>query len=583
MKDGEGKVLYVGKAKHLKSRIKQYFLSSNDTRPMIPFLRPQVVTIDTIVVPSEKEALLLENTLIKKHQPPYNAILKDDKTFISLMIDTTHPWPILRQIRYKGEPDPKKLYFGPYTSGKAAKKTYETLTRLFPLRQCSDEELKRRTQPCILYSIKRCLAPCVNKCTPEEYAPLVHNTIEFLKGNNTDIIQDLYKEMQQASQTLDFEKAASLLRTIRQLEHVAQSQSLMTHVSLGSCDALGCWSQGSELFIIQLLFRSGKLIGSNPYSFSGTLEEEKAALTSFLLQHYTETFPDEILLPFPLDEAPILTEILTERRGKPCLVIYPKKGEKQQMRELAQNNAKTLFYQNQTQEILREKTLSDLQITLKLERYPARIACFDTSHIAGSDPVASLVIFSDGINNNKEGRLFNIKNASPSDDYGSLREVLTRYLKRTESLPDLIIVDGGKGQLHAALAILHELSIASVDLIALTKEKGRHDKGMTEERVFLPSHADPIHLNPRSHLLFFLQTIRDEAHRKALSFHQKRRSKRHLTSELDALPGIGPVKKQRLLKHFGSVANLKRASLEELQQVPGLTAKDLLTLQKHLR
>jgi excinuclease ABC subunit C len=418
----------------------------------------------------------------------------------------------------------------------------------------------------------------VNKCTPEEYAPLVHNTIEFLKGRNTDIIQNLYNEMDQASEALEFEKAASLLRTIRQLEHVAETQPL---VSTDNCDAFGCWSQGSELFIIQLLFRSGKLIGSNPYSFSGTLEEEGTALTSFLLQHYRETFPDEILLPFPLDEAPLLAEILTERRGKPCLVSYPKKGGKQQMRELAQNNAKTLFYQNQTQEILREKTLSDLQITLKLERYPARIACFDTSHIAGSDPVASLVIFSDGIKNNKEGRLFNIKKAS--DDYGALREVLTRYLERTESLPDLIIVDGGKGQLHAALTILHELSIASVDLIALTKEEGRHDKGMTAERVFLPSHADPIHLNPRSHLLFFLQTIRDEAHRKALSFHQKRRAKRHLTSALDALPGIGPVKKQRLLKHFGSVANIKRASLEELQQVPGLTAKDLLTLQKHLR
>lgn len=580
MKNSSGQVIYVGKAKQLKTRVKQYFLSQGDSRPMIPLLIEQTTHIDTIIVSSEKEALLLENTLIKKHQPKFNAVLKDDKTFVSLMINNEHPWPMVRLMRYKGSPKGKGLYFGPYTSGYAAKKTYELLTRLFPLRQCSDEELKRRDKPCILYAIKRCLAPCVNKCTKEEYRGFVDRTIQFLKGEDREILKKLYAEMKQASDQLDFERAASLLETIRHLEHVLESQTVVAKIQGRNTDALGLFRQGSEVMLVQLLFREGKLVGSESYNFNQTAEEDAAIFSSFILQHYhmPESIPEEILIPFPLSDAPLLADILSEKKEKALSITYPQKGEKKEVLEMAMENAKALFYKEKDQARLKENTLFDLQSILKLNRYPRVIACFDTAHIAGSDPVASMVTFKEGSRDAKRARLFFIKTAEKSDDYGALKEVLTRYLtraKQEDNLPDLIIVDGGKGQLNSADAVFKELDIASVDLIAITKEKGRHDKGMTAERIFLQGHADPIHLNTRSHLLFFLQNIRDEAHRKALSFHKTRRTKRHLVSRLDGIPGVGPIKKKRLLKKFGSVEKIKQASREELKQVKGISDKEI--------
>ncbi|MES2121693.1 MAG: excinuclease ABC subunit UvrC [Chlamydiota bacterium] len=580
MKDEKGKVIYVGKAKLLKNRLKQYFAASGDSRAMIPFLLQQIAHIDTIVVPSEKEALLLENTLIKKHQPKFNAILKDDKTYISLMINHHHEWPMLRLIRYKTAPKEDGLYFGPYTSALAARETYELLSRLFPMRQCSDEELKRRTRPCLLYSIKRCVAPCVGKCTKQEYGALVKNATQFLKGQDKEILKDLYAQMQKASDLLEFERAKALLHTIRQIEHVVAASPLVVAISDQNSDVLGIYRQGAEVMLAQLLFREGKLVGSEHYGFTGILENDEDLLSSFILQHYTHAahLPDQILIPLPLPNIPILSDILL---GK-TKIRSPQKGEKKALVAMAEENAKALFIQEKDQLELKEKMLLDLQETLQLNRFPQKIECFDTSNISGTDPVASLIAFTNGEKDTKKYRLFQIKSATGGDDYGAMREVLTRHLtkaKQTGDLPDLIIVDGGKGQLGIALEVFKDLDIASVDLIALAKEQGRHDKGMTLERVFLPGHHDPIQLNPRSNILFLLQKIRDEAHRRAITFHRTRRKKRTITSTLSTLPGIGKTKQTRLLRHFGSVEQIRKATSDELLKVKGITKKDVETLR----
>jgi excinuclease ABC subunit C len=586
MKDATGVVIYVGKAKQLKNRIKQYFAASGDSRPMIPFLIRQIAHIDTIVVPSEKEALLLENTLIKKHQPKFNAILKDDKTFVSLMINNKHPWPMIRLVRCKGERKADGLYFGPYTSAYSARQTYELLTRLFPLRQCSDQELKRRTRPCLLYSIKRCIAPCVNKCTKEEYTTFVDGAIKFLKGQDKEILKELYAQMKTASEQMEFERAAAFLQTIRQIEHVVESQTLVVKVNGKNSDALALYRQGEEVMLVQLLFREGKLVGSEHYPFTHILEDDEDLLSSFILQHYQhqEGLPEEILVPTPMKDADLISEILSDSHKKKIAILHPQKGEKRALVGIAQQNAKAIFQQEKDHQELKEKMLLDLQDTLKLNRYPKRIECFDTSNISGTDPVASLVAFTDGEKDTKRTRLFKIKTVPQGDDYGAMREVLRRHLSRSkeaDDLPDLIIVDGGKGQLNVALNIFTELDIASVDVIALAKEAGRHDKGMTAERVFLPDHRDPIYLNPRSSLLFLLQKVRDEAHRKAIGFHRERRKKRTLTSALDQIPGIGEIKRSRLLRRFGSFEKIQQASDQELKQVKGISKKDIEALRAY--
>lgn len=588
MKDQERTVIYVGKAKQLKTRLKNYFSKAvPDTRPMVPFLVREITFIDTIVVDSEKEALLLENTLIKKHQPKFNAFLKDDKSYISLMINHRHPYPMLRLVRYKGQPKEDGLYFGPYTSAYAARQTFELLTRLFPLRQCSDEELARRTRPCLLYDIKRCCAPCVQKCTQEDYAGYVKETIRFLKGQDKEIVQDLYAKMQSASENLEYEKAASLLNTIRYIEHVWQSGQRVVKAEGGDFDVLGLYREGKEVVLAQLSFREGNLIGSQPYSFSQTAQEDSVLLCSFILQHYTHgsLLADEILVPLTLDEAPLLTEILKEKLQKKVDFIAPRKGEKRALIALAEKNAKAFYYREKDEAARTETMLLDLQETLKLNRYPKRIICFDISHSAGKESVAALIAFTEGERDAKETRLYRIKTADPADEYGALREVLSRYLtraKQADALPDLLIVDGGKGQLNVALDLFKEHAIATVDLIAVAKEEGRHDKGMTREKVFLVGHHDPIHLNPRSHLLLFLQRVRDATHRKAITFHRTRRKKALLRSDIETIPGIGPIKSKRLLKHFGSLKRIREASVEELRAVKGITAKDSAHLRRQV-
>lgn len=578
MKDVDKRIIYIGKAKNIKQRVKQYFIPGRDGRPMVPFLTEQIDTIDTLIVPTEREALLLENTLIKKHQPKFNAILKDDKTFISLMININHQWPMLKLVRYKKNP-PNGLLFGPYTSAHAARQTFDLLTQIFPLRQCSDEELKRRTRPCILYSIKRCVAPCVNRCTKEEYDKLVTSTIQFLKGKDKEIIKTLTQEMERAAKELQFEKAAAYRNTLHQIEHVITSDQLIIQSTTKECDVLSIYRNGVEVVLTQLLFRENKLIGSEHFSFSLVAENDEELITSFLMQHYSqkEEKPREVILPISLPHINEVKDILS-----PIQFQIPKKGDKKALVELAEKNGAAYFKQKRDAHELKERMLLDLAESCHLLRYPKRIECFDTSHLSGTSPVACMVAFTEGEKDKKRTRLFHIKGVIKGDDYGALHQVLSRRLlkaKDEDDLPDLIIVDGGKGQLNIALQVLKELDIASVDAIGIAKQEGRHDKGMTEERLFLPHQNDPIHLPPRSPLLFLLQQIRDEAHQKAIAFHRKSRKKELISSAIDKIKGIGPIKRKRLLTHFGSVKRIKEASIQELLEIPGITQKDIQLLK----
>lgn len=584
MRDKKKEVLYVGKAKNLQKRLKQYFGQSSDDRAMLPFLIAKVATIDTIVTLSEKEALLLENNLIKQHQPQYNALLKDDKAYASIMINTDHKWPMLKLIRSKGRPKGKGQYFGPYTNAYAARQTIQALSNIFPLRQCSDNELIRRTRPCILYDIKKCIAPCVNKCTKEEYDIFVKEAAAFLKGDDLHILEELEKKMEIASENLEFEKAQSILIAIEGMKHVTKNAKSLVQSSIKDLDCLAIYRKAQNVLLAKLTFRSGRLTGSDQFYFANIAEEDEGLLESFLLQHYLEekNLPKEILLPCELSSKSALMQVFQERLKKNILLTHPEKGEKKKLLTLAETNAKALFTQERHEEELLEQILQSLFKQLHLTRFPIRIECFDTSNMAGKDPVASLIAFTDGKKDTKRYRSYKIK-GDKSDDYSALKEVLSRrYSKAKEEndLPDLIIVDGGKGQLQVAKKVLDDLDIASCDLIALVKEDARHDKGLTNERVFLIDQKEAITFEKHSPVLFFLQKIRDESHRRAITFHRKTRKKTLFTSALDQIEGIGPIKKKRLLQHFKSIDAIKKATEEEWKEVEGITKKDLASLKK---
>ncbi len=568
MKDGMGKILYIGKAKQLRQRVKQYFVPGRDGRMMVPFLTCQVKAIETIVTFSEKEALLLENNLIKQHQPKYNVLLKDDKTFISLTINHKHQWPMIKVTRYRGKPKGNALHFGPYTSAFAARQTLDLMTRIFKLRQCSDRELTSRTRPCLLHSIKRCLAPCVDKCTREEYEQEVKNAIDFLKGNDQKVMNQLKKERDEASENLEYERAGALHKTIEQIEHVTRSRQSIIRSKGKDCDIFALYHEGTRHIIAKLMYREGRLIGADHFKFIELASTDEEIWESFLLQHYQEKGPPEVLLPIQLKQQKTLEEILS------LSLHSPQKGEKYHLLKLAEKNAKALFTDQQS----KEELLLDLQETCDLSHCPVRIECFDTSNISGTDLVACMVGFTDGKRDKEKTRLFKIKGVQKSDDYGAMREVLMRHYtkaKDKDELPDLTLIDGGKGQLNIALEVFKELEIASVDVISLAKEEGRHDKGLNFEKIFVPHKKDPLFLSPRSPTLFILQQIRDEAHRVAISFHRKRRSKRLIHTELDEIPGIGPKKRTLLLKTFGSVKQVKEATKEALKKIDGLNSRDI--------
>lgn len=579
MKGAKGEVLYVGKAKNIKARLKTYF-SAQDERVQVPYLLAAVTDIETIVVLSEKEALLLENTLIKRYQPKYNVLLKDDKGYISLKVTTKHPWPMIELVRFKGKPPKDATYFGPYTSAHTCRQMYDLIGTLFPLRQCSDEEFSRRKRPCILYQIKRCCAPCVGYVSHEQYEEYVDSAMRLIRGQNDEVLRRLEQEMQQASDNLEFEKAQVLLEKMKLLQEIVQGQRVDS-VTRENCDVWGVFREGAFVVITKLTWRSGKLVGSHHFDFDNAFQATDELLESLLVQHYlVEQSPvSHVYLSDEVPDIKALGEVINMH------VHVPIRGDKRQLALMATANAQAAFKQRKDAKTIREKALLELQEKLELSRYPKRIECFDNSHFAGSERVSSCVVFIEGERFKAGFRKYKIRTVETGDDLKMMQEVLfRRYSKAKEedSLPDLIIIDGGKTHLKAAQEVLKELEIVSCDIISLAKEQGRHDKGVTEEKVYTPKSKEPIMLEPHSSILFLLQQIRDEAHRFVLAFQVLRRKKASIKSELDYIPGIGPAKKKKLIQAFGSVRALRQKSVEEIEAVKGITHSDALTIRKYL-
>ncbi len=584
MKDKDNRILYIGKANNLKVRVKQYFAKSPDKRFMVPFLTAKVATIDTIVVSSEKEALLLENTLIKTHTPPYNVLFKDDKSYIALKVTTKSPWPQVMLVRYRGKPKNDGIYFGPYTSAFAARATLDLIQKVFPLRECSDQEFAKRDRPCILYEMHRCIAPCVKLCTKQAYDALVADVIKFLKGQNKEVVQRLYQKMERESQALEFEKAQSTYQLILAIEKTLEKQ--FVDKPLGEdCDVLGIFREAEKVTLSQLIVRDGKLTQTYHYNFVNITQNDEEVYKTFLMQLYEQqSAPPLILIPINLEDTPLLEEILSSKEKHKVSLLTPQRGDKKNLISMALTNAEAQFKKERDEAKSLEAYLMKLQEICHLSKYPKNIECFDNSNLQGEFAVAAKVTFTDGKKNKKGYRHYKIKTVSGPNDYATFREVLLRSLKRGEeegTLPDLIIVDGGKGQLNLTLQVLKELNLeAIIDVIGIAKEEGRHDKGLTIEQIFIPNIKDPILLKHSSPVLFLLQRIRDEAHRFAISFHKKVHLKTTFTSAFDSIEGIGPTKKKNLLKHFGSVKRFLESDDKALEEIKGLTKKDRENLIK---
>lgn len=579
MKDASGSMLYIGKAKNLRKRIQQYFTPARENRIMIPYLVKKISSIDFIVTLSEKEAFILENSLIKKYQPKYNILLKDDKTFLSITINVNHTWPYPRLLRYKGTPPRDVLSFGPYISAARARRTLEFIQTLFPLRQCSDSELARRKRPCILYGMNRCIAPCVGKCTAQEYKLLVNEVIQLLQGKNKKIITALYAEMKKESDALRFEKAKSILEKIQDLEYLAQNQSSIIYPSISNSDVIGLSREGSQALITQFSVRNESLIHFQYYKFPDVITSNSELLKNFILQHYESHSdpPKEILLPEKVSDDRILQEVLKERQRRTITLTYPKQGVKYNLITMAKQNARAMHEQVHERMQRLESILLDLEEKLFLNQCPLHIECFDTSHTQGSFIVAARVTYIDGKYDKKRTRLYQIKAAQKGDDYSALREVLTRRLIRAEEtgdFPDLILIDGGKGHLNIGLQVLQDLNIAAVDMISMAKDLSKHTKGLTQEKIFLRKQKDPLILPLHSPSLFLLQSIRDTAHRVAIQYHRKKRIADMKQTVLSTIPGIGRKKIQQILSYFGSIQKLQEASQEELEKVPKLNKRD---------
>ncbi|MBW1675821.1 MAG: excinuclease ABC subunit UvrC [Deltaproteobacteria bacterium] len=572
MKDGNGHVLYVGKARDLKKRVGSYFRDTGQKDLKTSLVIEKIDHFDTILTNTEKEALILESNLIKRHRPRYNVILKDDKRYPCLRLDVNRPYPNLTVVR-KIEKD-GALYFGPFPSAGAVRETLKVIHSTFKIRKCKSRTLKRRERPCLNYQMGLCLGPCSRPIAPEVYQAVVEEVIMFLKGRTPELIKDVRKQMGSAAARQDFEAAAAHRDRLFALERTLEKQ-VATTTDFKDRDVLGMARQGRAALMMVLFIRGGFLLGNRPFYFSEAIVSDAEMITSFVKQYYEGApfVPEEVLLPTPPEDRALLEEWLSDLKGEKVRIMMPQRGEKARLVRMADQNAgKSL--KEQLDAAMAEKALLDrLQRRLALERRPERIECFDLSNMAGTEGVGSMVVFEGGRPARAAYRKYRIKFAPGWDDYAMLREVLARRYKKVEAgqpLPDLLMVDGGKGQLNMAIAVLKALQLyGSFDLIGIAKKDP--ERGETEDKIYKPGRKNPVNLKKDTDVLLFLQRIRDEAHRSVITYHRKRRLMTCRRSVLEEIPGIGERRRTRLLKHFGSLKRIKAASVEELAAVPGMT------------
>ena len=589
MKDAQGKVIYVGKANDLKSRISSYF-TGKDTRPMAPFLMARVHDIEFITTTTEKEALILENNLIKRYRPRYNVILRDDKTYYHLSLDPAEKFPRLQLVRKRM--NNAAMYFGPYPSGLAAKETLRFVQQVFPLRSCRNRDFKLRPRPCLEHQIGRCLAPCKGLIDEDSYRKLVENVVSFLQGRRRELISGIKAQMEEAAQDLNFEEAARLRDRVAALEHALEKQN----VDWGGTkdqDVLGVYAHGDNYQLCILFVRGGKLLGSKYFAPVKMKMDSAEIISSCLTQYYDgdANIPDEIIIPCPLPDEAVIIEWLTDKKEKKVELTIPSRGTKNALLDMAVANAQNLWESGQKKEEQKTVGMKILQEKLSLMKLPQRMECYDISNISGKHAVGSMVVFQDGEPDKLSYRRFRIKSVSDSDDYAMMYEVLSRRFARGENLPDLVVVDGGKGQLNVALSVLRDLKI-KIDVIGLAKEervifssKGISKKkaAKSEDRVYLPRRKDAVYLSAWPQAMRLLQQVRDEAHRFALSYHHQIKQTNDLRSILDDIPDVGKARRNILLKHFGSSKQVKDATLEELQKVRGIGNELAGKIYSHLR
>lgn len=584
MRDKNDKVIYVGKAKNLRNRIRTY-INDQDSRYSVKFLMRRVAHIDFLVTTTEKEALLLENSLIKQFRPRYNVQLKDDKTYVSLRIDTKQDFPRITVVRrYKKD---GALYFGPYSSAHSVRDTLRQIQRLLPLRTCSDHVMNNRVRPCIYFQMKQCNAPCVGKVSRDEYHEVVQEAALILSGRSKELEIQLNETIKQRAEKLDFEKAAELRDRLRALQKTMEKQRTVDVPGAADRDVFGLYKQDRFTEIQIVFYRGGKMLGGRSYSFKKTEMPIVELLSSFLLQYYSEApvIPSEILVPAAIDEADVLAEILSEQRGTKVNLHEPVRGEKKALVDLANRNAKRSFDEKQLEEQAHADVLDQVKDTLKLGVVPNRIECFDISTFQGDKTVASMVVFEGGVANKQRYRRYSIKTVDGQDDFASMREVLMRRYKRAieeNDLPDFILIDGGKGQLGVATAVLKDLGIEDIHAAGIAKSRSQETGSASPERFFVPGRSNPIVPAQNSPTVHLLSRIRDEAHRFAITFQRKKRSKGTLRTALTEIPGVGPNLARKLLNAHGSVARIKDCTPEELALVRGVSDRLAADIHGHL-
>jgi excinuclease ABC subunit C len=583
-RDESGRVLYVGKARSLRARVKNYFREGGDGRATVEFLIARARSIDYVVTGTEQEALILENNLIKKHRPRYNVVFKDDKSYVHLRLDAKHPFPrltVVRRPRRDGA-----TYFGPFASAGSVRQTLRTLGRIFPMRTCTDADFASRTRPCLYYYIQRCPGPCVGRIEVSEYAETVKRVTMFLKGRSQDLLKTLRDKMELQAAERRYEEAARIRDQLFALQSVVERQRISSP-QRAERDVFATHHHNEHLVIQLLTVRDGQVSGAETFYFDSAVQSTGEHLASFLNQYYQSgaPIPEEVLIGDEIPDADALEALLGERAKRSVSIAVPQRGERVTLVELAKKNASVAFTEGRGNDRNRE-ILDDLQELLSLENYPRRIECFDISNIQGTRAVASGVTFIDGEPAKSSYRKFRIRTVQGADDYAMMREVLERRVSRgmkEGDLPDLLIVDGGRGQLNVAIDVVSRLGADMVELVGMAKvreESGRKIRG--QERIYLRERPEPLLLDGQSQALYLLERVRDEAHRFANTYHRQLRTRAMSESKLDGVPGIGTVLKRRLLQEFGSLERLRRADVDMIAAVPGMSRRRAQALKDAL-
>ncbi len=563
---GKKQVLYVGKARDLRKRLSQYAHFAGPVHSKTAVMLSHVQRVEIILTTTEKEALILEASLIKQHRPRYNVILRDDKNYPLIKVTTRDPWPRIVVTRKRLRDGNR--YFGPYSSGTAMRTTLQLLYAQFPLRRC--KTVRDRQRPCLNYQMGRCLAPCAGKVNPEDYQRMVHDVLLILEGKATEVVAELNAKMEKAAADLAFEKAALYRDQIRGVSRTLEHQSIVAEHHLDQ-DVFGMHRQDASVGVALLFVRVGMITGAQTFFLADPLGEDDHLLAQTILQYYSRERqpPRELLLPFMIEDQELIAERLAELREGPVALMAPQRGKRMQLMQMAEANAAQIFSEQAKQKQSWETLAVALTTKLRLVHSPDTIECLDISNLLGKQAVGSLVCFVQGEKSVKQFRHYRIKSQDTPDDYAMMREVLERRMAKgceVNNLPDLLLLDGGKGQLQVAFDVLSLFNLLErVDLVAIAKEKAGEG-----EKLFRPGRKNPVLLPAHSPVLLYLMRIRDEAHRFGITFHRKLRGREQLQSPLDQIEGIGPLRKMRLLQTLGSFKRVVAAEIEELAAVSGI-------------